>query len=104
MIQVKEGVIFQRLLPPIYGIFSVLDAVFMQLGVPCVITSGRDGIHKPTSLHYQHLALDLRSKHLGDKKKQTLEILRHKLGDDYDVLLEYEGKDNEHFHLEYDPK
>jgi hypothetical protein len=33
-----------------------------------------------------------------------LEICRHRLGSNYDMILELDGKPNEHFHLEYDPK
>jgi len=68
-----------------------------------VITSGVDGTHMRASKHYDGLALDIRSKGMFDKKG-TLQRLKTVLGSDFDVILEAEGKDNEHIHVEFDPK
>ena len=63
-----------------------------------VITSARDGDHRPGSMHYQGDAIDLRSRNLPDafSARDRLQTL---LGDEYDVVLEAD-----HIHVEYDPR
>ena len=106
MIQVKNGVVFKVLKPQIYIILPVLDAIFANYNVSCVITSAADGTHKPDSFHYKHLALDLRSHHLPSEqaKLEVLQRLKDALGEKYEVYLENLGKESEHYHLEFDPK
>ena len=73
--------------------------------LPCVVTSGMDGKHKDGSLHYQGLAFDFRTKHMADQLKDKLiEDLRNRLTSDFDILLEDRGGENEHLHVEFDPK
>jgi hypothetical protein len=105
MILVKEGVRFRKLLGEIYSIFSILDLVFGNHGVDCVITSANDSSHSSGSLHYSDLALDLRSWVIpsSGEKHILVDEVRQALGLDYDVLLEDEDGLNEHIHLEYDP-
>jgi len=62
------------------------------------VTSALDGVHKTGSLHYQGLAIDIRSRTLPDELTIANE-LRDDLGPDYDVLLE-----RDHIHIEYDPR
>ncbi len=102
MVVIKEGVIFKRLKPEIYGLFSLLDRLWSEYGVECVITAANDGKHKVGSLHYQDAALDVRSKNLpSEQAKHDLHAqLMHKLGGDYDVLFESPGQQQEHFHIE----
>lgn len=69
-----------------------------------VITSGDDGTHKQNSKHYTGDALDFRSKHWGGDYDRFLAPIRAALGPDYDVVLESKGLDQEHLHIEYDPK
>lgn len=70
-----------------------------------VVTSANDGRHSPTSLHYAGAAVDVRSKNLTPlQKRETLERARLALRQDFDLLLEAEGTDNEHFHLEWQPE
>lgn len=105
MILVKEGVRFRKLLPEIYSILPLLDAVFANHGVDCVLTSANDSTHHNGSLHYADRALDLRSYHLqSGEEQQVVDELRQVLGLDYDVLLEDLDTVNEHIHLEWDPK
>lgn len=105
MIVCKPTVRFQILLPEIYNLFSKLDNLFNVIGKNCVITSANDGQHSDRSLHYTNKAIDCRSKHLVQNEKDTLlRQMRAGLGKDYDVILEDIDKDNEHYHIEFDPK
>ena len=76
-----------------------------DLGYPFIITSLNDGRHSRTSLHYDGAAADFRSKHMFETdKKAALARMRAVLHKNFDLLLEYPDKDNEHFHLEWQPK
>lgn len=77
-----------------------------QLGLPqdITITSGNDSTHMKGSRHYTDEALDVRTKNLSSAIKHSLlDTVKKRLGKDYDVILESEGKTNEHMHVEYDP-
>lgn len=84
-----------------------------------VVTSGRDGTHMTGSRHYDHAALDVRSKTFADRdlKRLFLRTVISRLGRAVVVetptgpgyqtadgrwlgILEYEGRTREHFHLE----
>jgi hypothetical protein len=80
--------------------------VAQELGLPdMVITSGNDSQHKPSSKHYSHAALDFRTKHLQETQKRALrDGVKARLGRHFDVLLERPGQEQEHLHIEYDPK
>ena len=102
-----SSVVFDAKAPLLYALWRI-EIVMQNLG-DVVITSQKDGTHKPRSgrisLHYSGLAVDIRSKHLTPEQKQRVKVkLRDSLGVDYDVVLEAEGMTNEHFHIEYDPK
>lgn len=70
------------------------------------ITAGNDGCHKQGSKHYTFEAIDVRSKNFPtlDAKEEFLESVLGRLGAGYQMFLEAAGTDNEHFHLEYDPR
>lgn len=69
------------------------------------ITSGNDGLHMRGSKHYSDEALDFRSKDLKTVTKHALKAaVQARLGGAYQVLLEDEGGENEHFHIEHDPR
>lgn len=67
-------------------------------------TSCDDGKHGDDTWHGEGRAVDIRTrdipKHI-DKKELTKDIKDALPG--YDVLFEYEGTDNEHIHIEWDP-
>lgn len=75
------------------------------LPVPLEVTSGNDRTHKRGSKHYTDEALDFRTKTMSTQHKHAfVEVLKRRLGPDYDVILEDENGPNEHCHAEYDPK
>ena len=76
----------------------------VDLELPPMITSGREGTHGQNSLHYQGLAIDLRVNDIPiEQATQFRDALRRELGPDYDVSIEKEGTLEVHIHLEYDP-
>lgn len=89
--------------PPLLRIFAGISNVAQKLDHPksVCITSGIDGSHSTTSLHYQLCALDVRTRTfrtLADKRAFA-QAMRDELGTDYDVVLE-----RTHLHVEFDPK
>ena len=100
MISCKESVRFSILRPQIWGIFDKLDEAFSAYQKLCIVTCGTDG-HPQDDPHTNGFALDLRSKHLSDEQRHAvLHALRVSLGSTYTVLLENEGMDNEHYHIQ----
>jgi len=85
----------------------VVDGVLLTFGIAlCVITSANDGKHAVDSLHYGGRACDYRTKYLGLDGRE-LELrgrVKDALGSDFDVVMEDIGGENEHLHVEYDPK
>jgi hypothetical protein len=98
---IKPGVSLEKLTPQMAVAYTIASFIFQEkAGVPCVITSGDDSKHGPNSLHYEGKALDLRTKHLGPAEVHPVFVaLRDALGPAFDVVLE-----EDHLHLEYDPK
>jgi hypothetical protein len=89
----------------LFGIF-VAEQCY-QLQIPdyfVTLTSCDDGKHGTPTLHGTGNAVDLRTKDFNGDKEQLVRDIKAHLGPDYDVKLEYVGTDNEHIHLEYDPK
>ena len=62
------------------------------------ITSGKDGLHSKDSLHYQGLAIDLRTRDMKNPKMVVI-LLKNTLDYELDIVLE-----KDHIHIEYDPK
>lgn len=76
----------------------IAEEVFKKYGSELVITSAKDGKHRPDSLHYKGLALDLRTWHVSGREGQVVADLQRALGDEYDVVAE-----SDHVHVEFDP-
>lgn len=107
MIYVKEGVIFKRLIPEIYNLFPVIDAIWKQhAGFSATITSANDSKHMKGSKHFDDAALDLRTFNLSVAQREKIfEALKQKLHPlGYDVLWEKRFEVGEHYHIEWDPK
>lgn len=103
MIFIKRRVDLAGLRPEMMPVLINANELARDQQVDLWITSCRDGKHGRGSLHYVGLALDLRSKNLPDKAG-FIRALAKSLGAQYDVILEAEGKRNEHFHVEFQPK
>lgn len=103
---IKPGVDLRGLQPQMALAYTIACAVYAKVGgYECVITSASDGVHGPNSLHYKGLALDLRTKHVDDDSKvMLLHTLKAAMGAQFDVILESIGEENEHAHLEFQPK
>lgn len=69
----------------------------------CTITSANDSTHSAKSLHYTGDALDFRTHGYVGNKHELVARIKDALGPEFDVLLEGEGTDNEHVHVEFQP-
>jgi hypothetical protein len=84
---------------------TVNAANVLGLKVDMLVTSGNDKVHARGSKHYTDEALDFRTKHLKSADKLALRnAVKQRLGREFDVILEDEGGNNEHLHVEHDPK
>lgn len=111
--RVKDaGVSLSQLHPCIQQLFPTLEEVFAWgWNKEVVVTSGCELTtkHMPGSLHYDGLAIDLRSKHCGDypARRSIFQTLKKTINDRfpgwYDVLWEGQQRESEHFHIEASP-
>lgn len=110
MIHIKKGASLLGLAPQMHiGLVTVLGAAVSLEArhTYIVITSGteRTTTHSYGSKHFSGNAVDVRSKMYSTYvKHEMLRLVREALGEEFDFILEYEGRNNEHFHLEYHPK
>ena len=106
MLVIKPGVRIHGMCPEIWaGIWIVERVVDKLFGRAIRLTAGIDGKHSNASLHNIGHAADIGAKEFKPEEKQ--EILNQSLlalGMDFDFILEAAGTDNEHFHLEFQPK
>jgi len=107
MISLKPGVKLTGLAPQIVLALLIVHEIYRAASIPCVVTSANDSQHGENSLHSRDglcRAVDVRTKTwLLDKQQLRIDV-KAALGDDFDVVLEHLGEDNEHLHVEYDPK
>lgn len=92
---------------PVWGIaFPIIKDIFLANNAACIVTSANDSTHGAQSLHYKGKALDLRMKHIRDDlaKLAIVKKVKESLGPQFDVVYESAGLDNEHLHIEFDPK
>lgn len=80
--------------------FIIVNEVFRYFDYQFVVTSITDSKHSYKSLHYSGNAFDLRTRHIKDSKmiETIVNVIKERLGKDYDVLLE-----KDHIHIEYQP-
>lgn len=86
-------------------ILAAVANVAQKLPHDVMVTSGNDSTHMVGSAHYDHAAIDVRSKNFPSReaKLDFLAAVLARLGPMYQGFLEHEGKANEHFHVEFDP-
>lgn len=99
-LRIKEGVKLSALHEKMWEACIAVAERYGRNGYYCMITSGRDGKHSPTSLHYSGRALDFRT-HNVSTQQQKLKLaaeIADDLGDAFDVVLE-----SDHLHVEFDP-
>ena len=104
--KLKAGVRLTDLQPQMVLAALVVDGIYAKRGVECVVTSANDSKHSDASLHYKGRALDFRTKleRLEGHEQELRDEIKAALGQDFDVVLEALGTENEHVHLEHDPK
>ena len=106
MLKLKSNVKLSGLKEEMLWALDQAQGIFQSHGKDCVVTSARDTGHCDHSQHYKGLAVDLRSRHIQytTEKVEVLGALKAILGHEYQVIFENEGKPQEHFHIEYDPR
>ena len=83
----------------------IVESCYAHIGVDPVVTVGIEGTHRLGSEHYTGLALDFRMHHVPhDRREALVAAIREALGPDFDVLWESVGTEQEHVHVEFDPK
>lgn len=103
----KQGIKLTNLQPQTLLAMYTVDIVFDEEGLPePTCTSVNDSSHMANSRHYQGLAFDLRSKDLSTiQKLKVYNNLRNRLRHlGFDIIQESLGLEQEHIHLEFDPK
>lgn len=107
MLFIKPGVHLTDLCPQMVLASYVVDGVYADFGIKeCWITSANDSKHSERSWHYKGRACDYRThqQELNGREQALRDEVKRRLTNEYDVVLEAVGTDNEHLHVEYDPK
>ena len=109
MIALKLGVHLWDLSPQMVLAALVVSEAYRAHAVDlCVITSANDGTHGPTTLHHKGQALDFRIHNVPQASRPAVvEAIKRALlsGEgQYEVYWEAVGTEQEHLHVEWDPK
>lgn len=109
MLRLKPGADLSNLDPVMIPAMFTVEAIYDQQDLICVITAGKDGEHKSTSLHYAKplcRALDFRTRMIRRSVAEEIaKAIRAKLGKDFDVVVHIDDKGEvHHIHIEYQPK
>jgi len=85
--------------------FGAVERTYNELGYEAVYSSGDDGKHGTTSLHWSDNAWDFRVHGMThDDAKLAVVKIKARLGLDFDVLLEKWGTPDAHIHVEWQPR
>lgn len=103
---IKPGVDITGLAPEIVVGLMMTMFVYQARGHAFRLTSGRDGKHKDTSLHYKGRAVDVGVVQIEDRLEwpQLTAAVAAALGEQFDVILEQSAAGGPHIHIEWDPK
>jgi NADPH:quinone reductase-like Zn-dependent oxidoreductase len=106
VLALKGGVKLKDLVPQMVLAAVVVASIYVKFGVECIVTSSNDSTHSVNSLHFKGRALDFRTKQdaLNGRERELTAAVKAALGGEFDVVLEAVGTDNEHLHVEWDPK
>lgn len=97
--RLKQGVDIRGIKPELILAMVLVEPVISK-HAKFVVTSVCDGTHMKTSLHYQGLAMDVRTREIPEVMlRPCLEEIKSVLGSQFDVVLE-----GDHYHIEFDPK
>lgn len=94
---IKAGVDISRLERATRRSLTVVAVILRDHKYELVITSTYEGDHMPGSLHYANRAYDIRVP--ANMKRILTDEIKDALSFDFDVILE-----EDHIHIEYDPK
>lgn len=106
----KSNVDLRKLAPQWAIGYPIIAECFNRRGYSCVVTNGNERTAEqlaktPTTKHPEGGALDFRTRHVPIIDKLPLiAAIRNCLGPQWDVVFENEGTDQEHCHIEFDPK
>lgn len=99
---IKPGVSLKGLQPQMAVAYTIVQDIYRQFGYGCTVTSGNDSVHMAGSCHYTGDALDFRTKHLERPDfRVMMEEIKVALGQEFDVVIEGEGTENAHLHIEW---
>lgn len=104
MLQLKPGVHLAKLSPQMALATIIVHSIYARNNAICTITSANDSTHMAGSLHYTGNALDFRTKTYVANKAMLVDEIRQALGEEFDVILEAMNTDNEHLHVESQPR
>lgn len=100
----KPGVDISQAKDPIRRTRKIIDDIFKRYReADGVLTSTTSGDHRPDSLHYVGLADDWRGPLERAKFQVIVADIKQELGDDYDVVDNYNVGRYGYIHVEYDP-
>ena len=107
LLRFKVTVKPDKIQPELILSIIIVHSIFSSHGYDCIITSLNDSSHGENSKHFKGQGVDFRTKHIASiptKKIIVRQIINELKFNGYDVVFESEGLDNEHLHVEYDPK
>jgi hypothetical protein len=105
-VRLKSSVSLNRVQPQLAIGINIVESILTGYGISPVITSVNDSKHMNGSLHYAGKAADFRTHDWPETLEKTIVVaaVSSALGLEWDVVLEALGEDNEHMHVEWDPK
>jgi len=100
MLQIKQGVKLKGLSTRMCVALQVAEGAYGDFGYPLTLAHALDGVHAVQSFHYQGDAVDLRTKGIANLVVHGIVASLKLRLPGFDIILEDEGGDNEHLHIE----